>query len=99
MRTHFKRASIIFLIITCIQLFFASNLSAQSKISGSGTPLLFIFLLVILLILLGISIFILVRTGGIISESKEKKSASEEENLSNYLQTLDSREIEIVLKK
>lgn len=99
MNTHCNKGWCILLILTCIQLFFSLPVNAQNTVAASGSPGLFAFLLIILLIMLGISIFILVRTSGIVRESKKKKETLEETNLFNYLQTLDSREIEIVLKK
>jgi len=98
MDTHCNTRWRYLLIPACIQ-FLALQVNAQNKAAGSGVSGIFIFLLIILLIILGIAISVWVKTKEIVKENKKWKIAAEEEDFYNYLQNLDSRQIEIVLKK
>ena len=87
------------LILTCVQLLFALPVNAQNNVSGQGIPGFFIFLVITLLVILTIAASISKITRAIIQEEKKRKAALKEDDLSSYLQDLDSREIEIFLKK
>lgn len=96
---QFNKSWCSLLILYCIQLFVALPVNAQNKATGSGVSGFLVFLLIILLIVLGIALSISVKAKELVRENKKKKATVKEEDLSNYLQNLDSRQIEIFLKK
>jgi cytochrome c oxidase cbb3-type subunit 1 len=79
--------------------FFALPVEAQNKTEGTGSPAFLIFFVIILLMVLGIALSVYVKTGEIVRENKKRKETANEETLSGYLQNLDSRQIEILLKR
>jgi hypothetical protein len=87
------------LIMTSILLIFSSAVNAQGKTTGPGSWSLFIFLLIFLLIVLGITLSMSFKTKEMIRENKRQKGHDTDEELSGYLQNLDSSQIETILKK
>lgn len=87
------------LVLAFMQLFFTLPVSAQGKTTGSGSWILFIFLLIFLLIVLGVTLSMAVKTKEMIRENKKQKENDTGEDLSEYLQNLDSSQIETLLKK
>jgi cytochrome c oxidase cbb3-type subunit I len=99
MNSYWNKRCCNLFILTCIQMFIALPVNAQGKAAGAGIIGLVMLLFIVLLIMLGIVILMWVKTAGIISEIKKKKVSGKEEDFSSYLQSLDSRQIEIFLKK
>jgi cytochrome c oxidase cbb3-type subunit 1 len=81
-----------------MQLFFTISVNAQGITAGSGSSF-FIFLLLFLVVILGVVISMSMKTKQMIKENKKKKATGKEDDLSNYLQNLDSQQIEILLKR
>lgn len=99
MNTQFYKRWYSLFILTCIQSFFILPVYAQNKTAGSDIPGIFIFLLIILLMALVIAISMSIKTRELVRENKKRKETAKEEDLSSYLQNLDSRQIEIFLKR
>lgn len=99
MNTHSNKTWRSLFILAFMQLFFTFSVNAQDTTAGSGYSRLLIFLLPLLFIVLGIAISMSVKTKEMIRENKKRKATGKEEDLSNYLQNLDSQQIEILLKR
>lgn len=98
MNTHGKIWRMSF-ILAFMQLCFTLSVNAQGTTAGSGYSGFFIFLLLFLIIILGIAISMSVKTKEMIREKKKRRAAGKEEDLSSYLQNLDSQQIELLLKR
>lgn len=86
-------------LLSFIPLFFSVAANAQGKAAGSVSRSLLIFLLIFLLIVLGITLSLSFKTKEMIRENKKQKENDTCEELSGYLQNLDSSQIETLLKK
>jgi hypothetical protein len=98
MNTQGNKAWRSLFIFAFMQLFFALFVNAQGTTPGSGYDGFFVFLLLFLVTVMGIVISMSVKTKQMIKENKKRKATGKEDGLSNYLQNLDSQQIEIVLK-
>ncbi len=99
MNTQINKRRRSLFILTFMPLFFTLAVSAQGKAAESGSRAFFIFLLIFLLIILGITLSMSVKTKEMIRENKKQKGNDTGEELSGYLQNLDSSQIETLLKK
>lgn len=99
MKTQINKRWRSLFILTFMLLFFILNVNAQGRTSGPVYSGLFIFLLIFLLIVLIISLSMYFKTKEMIRENKKEKGNVTSEELSGYLQNLDSSQIETLLKK
>ncbi|WP_254639939.1 cbb3-type cytochrome c oxidase subunit I [Chitinophaga sp. GbtcB8] len=99
MNTRANKTWRILFTLAFMQLFFILSVNAQGTSKGAGHAGLFIFLILFLVVVLGIAISTLAKTKEMISENRKTKASFKDKDFGNYLRDLDSREIEIILKR